>query len=88
MDIERVAHGVAVPILGEIDMRDLAERVHAGIGAPGAGDGDALAGEGRDRLGEHALHRGAVVLHLPADKGRAVIFDGELVAGHAHCAAA
>ena len=31
---------------------------------------------------ETALHRGAVLLELPADKGRAVIFENELVAGH------
>ena len=35
---ERVAHGVGVPFLREIDMRDLAERMHAGIGAAGAAD--------------------------------------------------
>ena len=86
MEIDRVAHLVDVPILGEIDMRDLAERMHAGIGASGADDRDALAGKSRDRFGEHALHRDAIVLRLPADKGRAVIFDGELVAGHARSA--
>ncbi len=36
MRIERVAHGVGVPILGEIDMRHLPARMHAGIGAAGA----------------------------------------------------
>jgi hypothetical protein len=36
MRVERVAHRVDVPVLGEIDMRHLATRVHAGIGAPGA----------------------------------------------------
>ena len=45
MKVDRVAHRVGVPVLGEIDMRDLAERMHAGIGAAGAGDGDALAVE-------------------------------------------
>ena len=33
-------------------------------------------------VGQHALHRQAVVLDLPADERRAVIFDGELVARH------
>ena len=43
MRVERIAHGVASPVLGEIDMRDLAERMHAGVGAPGAADVHALA---------------------------------------------
>ena len=63
-------------------MGDLAERVHARVGASGALDRGALAGEGSDRVRQHALHRDAIVLHLPADKRGAVIFDGELVAGH------
>ena len=82
MRIQCVAHGVAVPIPGEIDMGDLAERMHARIGAPGTGDDRPLAGKCQDGIGDDALHRDAVVLHLPADKWRAVILDGELVAGH------
>jgi hypothetical protein len=56
VEIDRIAHGVTVPLLGEVDMRHLAERMDAGVGAPGTGNRDALAGEGRDRLGEHTLH--------------------------------
>ena len=63
-------------------MGDLTERMHAGIGAARAARDDLLAGEGFDRFGEATLHRGAILLHLPADEGRAVIFEGELVAGH------
>ena len=63
-------------------MRDLAQRMHAGIGAPRPARHRVLAGEGLDGLREAALHRGAVLLHLPADEGRAVIFENELVAGH------
>ena len=36
MRVDGIAHRVGVPVLGEIDMRDLAERMHAGVGAPGA----------------------------------------------------
>ena len=36
MRIERVAHRVGSPVARQIDMRDLPERVHAGIGAAGA----------------------------------------------------
>ena len=63
-------------------MRNLAERMHAGIGAAGATWDGLLAGERFDGVGEAPLHRGAVLLHLPADEGRAVIFEDELVAGH------
>ena len=63
-------------------MRDLPERVHARIGAARAGDLHGVTAERRDRLGQHALHARADALHLPADEWRAVILDGELVAGH------
>ena len=68
--VERVAHLVGREILFQIEMRHLAQGMHAGIGAAGAGDGDALAGEFFDRLFQRALHRRAIVLALPADKGR------------------
>ena len=82
MEIDRVADGFAVPVSGEIDMRDLAKRMHTGIGASGAIDGDALASERGDRLGKNGLHRNSVILRLPADEWRTVIFDGELITGH------
>ena len=80
--IERVAHLVRREFLLQIEMRHLAQRMHAGIGAARAGDGDALAGEFQDRLFQRALHRRPIVLPLPADKRRAVIFEGEAIARH------
>ena len=62
-------------------MGDLRQRMHARIGAPGAARNHVVARERLDGFGEAALHR-RPILHLPAEKGRAVIFDGELVAGH------
>ena len=41
--IERVANLVGGEFLHQIEMRDLPQRMHAGIGAARAGDGDALA---------------------------------------------
>ena len=82
MRVERVAHGVGVPVLGQIDMGDLPARVHAGIGAAGALHVRAFARQRRDRRRQHALHGRLVGLHLPAGKGRAVIFDSELIARH------
>ena len=73
MRVERVAHGVSIPVPAEIDMGDLAARVHAGIGAAGALHCCCFAGERRDGRHQHALHCQLVGLHLPAGKGRAVI---------------
>ena len=56
MEIDAVAHIAGIPVFGEIDMRDLTERMHAGIGASGAGDRDPLTGQGCDGIGQHALH--------------------------------
>jgi hypothetical protein len=83
MRVRRVPDGVGAPIPGEIEMRHLVGRVDAGIGAPGAMHPHRLAGEALDRLLDRLLHRAAVQLPLPARKGRAVIFDDELVARHA-----
>jgi hypothetical protein len=47
-------------------------------------DRDSLAAERRDCPREDALNRNAILLHLPADKGRTVIFDQQLVARHSH----
>ena len=82
MRVQGVAHRVVVPRLGEIEVTDLTERVHAGVGAPGAVDAHLLPAERLDRGRQHALHGGTVVLDLPADERPAVIFDGELVTGH------
>ena len=63
-------------------MRDLAARVHAGVGAPRALHQARFAGERFERRCQNALHGDPVGLDLPAGKRRAVIFDGELKAGH------
>src|SRR5258708_5706715 len=83
MGIDGVADGVGVPGLGEVDMRHLAERVHARIRASRPLHVNALAAECRHRRRQDALDRYAIVLHLPADERGAVIFDQQLVAWHA-----
>ena len=82
MEIDGGPHRVARPFARQVEMRDLAQRVHAGVGAAGAAQRNRLAGEFVDRLGEAALHGLAQRLHLPADEGRAVILEREAVAGH------
>ena len=49
MRVERVADGVGLALARQIEMRDLAERVHAGVGAAGALHHDLLAAERLDR---------------------------------------
>ena len=82
MRVQRIPHGVFVPVLGEIDVADLTQRVHAGIRAPRPLHAHLLAAKGLERLRQHALHRRTVILDLPADERPAVIFDSELVARH------
>ena len=62
MRVERVADGVGLALAGKIEMRDLAERVHARVGAAGALHHHLLAGEQLDRRHDRALHRGRIVL--------------------------
>jgi len=63
-------------------MRHLAARVHAGVGAPCPLHQSFLSRQRFDGRRQNALHGDAVGLDLPAGKRRAVIFYGELVAGH------
>jgi hypothetical protein len=82
MRIETVAKTARRKLLLDVDMSDLAARMHAGIGAAGAMHPQIRAGHRLHRRFQCALHRRQRVLHLPAEERRAVIFDGELVAGH------
>ena len=82
MEVERRAHRVGRPVADQLEVRDLAQRMHAGIRAAGAAHRHGLARQLVDGLGEAALHGGAGGLDLPADERRAVVFDGDAVAGH------
>src|SRR6185437_15454719 len=77
-----VAQPARRKMLGDIAVGNLSEGVHAGIGAARAVDANRLAADRLDRCLQRALHRGAIVLDLPAAIRRAVIFDGQFVAGH------
>src|SRR5207342_1770513 len=82
MRVQAVAKPARHKMLRNIAMRDLSERVHAGIGTARAMNANLLAADRLDRGLQRALHRGAVVLNLPAAERRAVIFDNEFIAGH------
>src|SRR5664279_174553 len=82
MRIQAVAEAARHKMFGNVAMRDLAQRMHAGVGAACAMNANVLAADRLDRGFQRALHRGAIVLDLPAAERRAVIFDDEFVAGH------
>src|SRR5258707_7731351 len=69
-------------MLFDIAMRHLRQCMHAGVGAAGAVNANLLAADRLDLRLQRALHRGAIVLDLPAAERGAVIFDDEFVAGH------
>ena len=83
--VEPLAEPERIPVALKVDMRDLAQRMHAGVGAPRAMRGRALSRHGEERALERLLDRKAVLLPLPADERRAVIFERELVARHSGC---
>src|SRR5262249_36320627 len=80
--INRIAHLVWLAFPRKIEMRYLPECVHARVGTASALQSNSLAGKGRDRRNDQPLHRRTVVLNLPSDTRRAVIFDGYFVAWH------
>src|SRR6202044_2307287 len=82
MRVESIAKTARHEMLGDVAMRHLTERVHTGIGAASAMHAHLFAADRFHSSFQRALHRWAVLLNLPAAKGRAVIFDDELVAGH------
>ena len=82
VEVHRPHHGFGRPVLFEIHMRHLTRGMHARIGAPGPANGNLLTAEGLDGTLQHGLHGRAIGLPLPAAEGTAVIFDGQLVAGH------
>src|ERR1700716_2183442 len=86
MRVQSVAKAALHKMFYNIAMRDLRQRMHPGIGTPRAMDANRLAADRLDRGFQRALHRGAIVLQLPAAERTAVIFDGEFVTGHL-CAA-
>src|SRR5437868_8839128 len=82
MRVEPVAQTPRHKVLGNIAMGDLRQRMNAGDGTASAVDTNVFAANRFDGLFQRALHRGGIVLDLPAGERRAVIFDDKLVTGH------
>ena len=81
--IEPLAQAERVPVALKVDMRDLAQRMHASVRAPRAMSGYARAGHRSEGALQNFLDREAVLLPLPADERRPVIFEREFIARHA-----
>ena len=56
MEIHRVPHTARSPVLRQIEMRNLSQRMHARIGAAGAANADGLACEFADGVFEQPLN--------------------------------
>ena len=66
-----------------IEMRDLRPRMHAGIGAPGADQGNRRIGNACERALQLSLHARRRGLRLPAGIGAPVVFDLQRDTPHA-----
>ncbi len=82
MRVQPIAQASRHKLFRDVAMRDLRSRVHTGIGAARAVDAHLFAADRLHGGLQRALHRRGIILDLPAGERRAVIFDGELVAGH------
>src|ERR1700687_3116177 len=82
MGVQAIAKTAGWKMLFDIAMRHLRQRMHAGVCAAGAVNANLLAADRLDRGFQRTLHRGAVVLDLPAAERCTVIFDDEFIAGH------
>ena len=83
MCVQRIAHSVRIPLFRQIHMRHLCARVHTGVRTPGPLHQHPVARKSFNRRGQDTLHRELISLYLPAAERRAVIFDGQFIAGHA-----
>ena len=82
MRVQRFADRMGIGLFLDVDMRDLAERMYAGIGTPRSVHAGLLSAEPGYGLLDTLLDRRTVILALPACIGAAIVFDGQFPAGH------
>lgn len=75
MLVQRIADRVRRKGFGKIDMRDLSEGMNTGVRPARALYESLLAAQSERRFFQHSLHAKTVVLTLPADERRTVVFD-------------
>lgn len=73
--VQCLGQAKGVPILGHVTLCDLRQPMHARIRPARRRNGVRARFKPRQRILDCALHRGLIGLSLPADEGRAVIFD-------------
>ena len=79
----RAAQRLGRQARADVEVRDLAERVDAGVGAARSVQLEVLpAGDGAHGAVDLALHGPRVLLNLPAAVARAGVFDRQLEARH------
>jgi len=83
VEIQGVPHRVIRVSTFKIDMNGLPQRMNTGIGPPGGVQRDGFATEPVHGPFQTLLYRPSIGLPLPAVKRRAIVFDDQLVAGHA-----
>jgi len=69
--------GIRFPFGGRIEMHDLFDRMHAGVGPACTNHGDRFIRDFRQRLLQRGLYTAPFGLELPAAKAAAVVFDAE-----------
>ncbi len=71
------SHWRGVRVHSRVEMCDLLQRVHAGVGASGAMHDHGFAGNEAGGVREHALDAAPVRLDLPTDEIGAVVLESQ-----------
>ena len=82
IEIDRFSDAASIPSLFKIEVRDLSQRVHAGVRATRAVERRRLAAERCYRRFNRTLHGRNAGLALPTGEGRSVVFDCNAIARH------
>ena len=82
VEVEAIPDLVCTPTALKLEVGNLAKRMDARIGTAGSVKRGAFTRQFLNGIGQGLLHRGAVVLHLPADERPAIILNGYTVARH------
>ncbi len=82
MKVQRVAHRIGGLFADQIEMANLGQGVNTGIRPSRAQDPRGFPTERCDRFLQRLLHAKAIILALPANEARAIVFDCQFITGH------